>query len=58
VIAFTNSLAKELAVTGIRVNSVAPAAIESEACFNTGAVFDLSGGPGDLVAVAARLATA
>ncbi len=83
VIAFTKSLAKELADTEIRVNSVAPAAIEtelinqvapdvldamiaksplkrlgtidevtelvlwlsSEACsFNTGAVFDLSGG--------------
>jgi NAD(P)-dependent dehydrogenase (short-subunit alcohol dehydrogenase family) len=29
VIAFTKSLAKELAVTGIRVNSVAPAAIET-----------------------------
>jgi 2-dehydro-3-deoxy-L-rhamnonate dehydrogenase (NAD+) len=83
VIAFTKSLAKELADTSIRVNSVAPAAIKtdileqmapemvetmiakspmkrlgtvnevadlvlwlcSEACsFNTGAVFDLSGG--------------
>jgi NAD(P)-dependent dehydrogenase (short-subunit alcohol dehydrogenase family) len=83
VIAFTKSLAKELADTEIRVNSVAPAAIKtdlihqvapevlaamiaksplkrlgtvdevtdlvlwlsSEACsFNTGAVFDLSGG--------------
>jgi len=83
VIAFTKSLAKELADTEIRVNSVAPAAIEtdlihqvapevlaamiaksplkrlgtvdevtdlvlwlcSEVCsFNTGAVFDLSGG--------------
>jgi 3-oxoacyl-[acyl-carrier protein] reductase len=83
VIAFTKSLAKELADTSIRVNSIAPAAIDtdliqqvapevleamiakspmkrlgtvdevadltlwlcSEACsFNTGAVFDLSGG--------------
>jgi 3-oxoacyl-[acyl-carrier protein] reductase len=83
VIAFTKSLAKELADTSIRVNSIAPAAIKtdileqmppemveamiakspmkrlgtvnevadlvlwlcSEACsFNTGAVFDLSGG--------------
>lgn len=83
VIAFTKSLSKELSATGIRVNSVAPAAIKtgileqmapevvqgmidkspmgrlgtidecaelvmwlsSEACtFNTGAVFDLSGG--------------
>jgi 3-oxoacyl-[acyl-carrier protein] reductase len=83
VIAFTKSLAKELAGTPVRVNSVAPAAVEtdilrqmapdvvaamiakspmqrlgaveevaeivlwlcSEACtFNTGAVFDLSGG--------------
>lgn len=83
VIALTKALAKELAATNIRVNSVAPAAIEteilaqmapemvqamiaksplgrlgtvdeaaelvlwlcSEACsFNTGAVFDLSGG--------------
>ncbi len=83
VIAFTKALGKELAETGIRVNCIAPAAIEtgllaqmtrehldimigkspmkrlgtvaecaelvlwlaSEACtFNTGAVFDLSGG--------------
>jgi 3-oxoacyl-[acyl-carrier protein] reductase len=83
VIAFTKSLGKELAMTGIRVNCIAPAAIEtgllaqvspehlatmiakspmrrlgtvdevaamalwlaSEACtFNTGAVFDMSGG--------------
>ncbi len=83
VIAFTKPLAKELADTSIRVNSIAPAAIDtdileqmapevveamvakspmrrlgtvdevadlvlwlcSEACsFNTGAVFDLSGG--------------
>ena len=83
VIAFTKSLSKELATTGIRVNSVAPAAVEtdilkqmsaetvatmiakspqgrlgtvaevseivlwlcSDACtFNSGAVFDLSGG--------------
>lgn len=83
VIAFTKALAKELATTDIRVNSIAPAAVEtaileqmsddfvqimidkspmkrlgridevsalvlwlcSEACsFNTGAVFDLSGG--------------
>lgn len=83
VIAFTKSLAKELAETPVRVNSVAPAAVEtdilkqmtpetvaamigkspmkrlgtvdevaeivlwlcSDACtFNTGAVFDLSGG--------------
>lgn len=83
VIAFTKALGKELAMTGIRVNCIAPAAVEtgllaqvsaehlaimvgkspmqrlgtvaevaemvlwlsSEACtFNTGAVFDLSGG--------------
>ena len=80
VIAFTKSVAKELAGTRIRVNNIAPAAVDtdilrqmalegvevispmkrlgtvdevidltlwlcSEACpFNTGAVFDLSGG--------------